>query len=71
MKLVQFKNGFYAIRRLTIFGYKFMDLTSPGFWWGKRSRFFSDCLGARDDCIRAYTLARDLKHDYGKVVEKW
>lgn len=44
LKIVKFKNGKYAIRRLWIFGYEYLDLENPGLFWGKRSRHYGDCL---------------------------
>lgn len=44
VKLVKLGN-FYAVRKgIWIFGYKYLDLKSFGFWWEKGERHFNDCL---------------------------
>lgn len=46
MKIVQFPNGQYAIRKGNhIFGYMYLDLTvNHEVWWDKKSKWFKDCL---------------------------
>lgn len=43
MKVVQFSNGTYGIRKLSILGYEYLDFKMPCFWWGLKSRFIDDC----------------------------
>lgn len=42
-KIVQFRDSTYGIRRLTIFGYRFLDLEHQTFWHSNKSVFFRDC----------------------------
>ncbi len=46
MKIIQFRNGQYAIRRYGLFGYMFKDLIHR-YWWHKTTQFFEDCLTKR------------------------
>jgi hypothetical protein len=40
MKIVQFKDGRYGIRKLTIFGYRFLGKgTEKDYWWGVIKEF--------------------------------
>ena len=55
MKIVQFIDGSYAIRkRKGIFGeYYYLDLNSPSyFWWKQSSRHFTGCKTRRLDIIK-------------------
>ena len=48
MKLVEFKNGSFGVRKATLFGYAYLDLRGIGFWWSRRdSSFSSYCRGSR------------------------
>lgn len=49
MKLVEFSNGNYGVRGYWLFGWSFYDLKSHGFLWRRRSRFFIDCQGTREE----------------------
>ena len=44
MKIVKFKDGTYGVRKWFGF-YLYQDLTIPGLWWSRNSKFFSDCRG--------------------------
>jgi hypothetical protein len=55
MKIVKFKDGTYAIRRLNIFpfmwGYHYKDLRSKGsYWWKIDEEYFSECKGTLQEC---------------------
>jgi hypothetical protein len=39
MHICKFKDGKYAIRRLTINGWEYLDLKA-GYWWRRKSRWF-------------------------------
>lgn len=42
LRLVQFSDGFYAIRKGWIF-YSYKDLCSRDIWWTKGDVYFRDC----------------------------
>jgi hypothetical protein len=45
MKIVQFKDGLYAIRKVSLSGYQYKDLSHP-YWWTRASQFMDDCKTA-------------------------
>lgn len=45
MKIVKFSDGKYGVRKWTLFGYEYLDLLQPVFWWGLDSTFFGYCHG--------------------------
>ena len=49
--IVKFDTGEFAIRK-GWFTYKYLDLTSPHFWWGCCDVFFEDSLTKEEDKIR-------------------
>ena len=75
MKIVQFKDGSYAIRRYSLFSFtwKYMDLRSRVFWTKKSSVFFRDCITMDFDFVKEAYLkelvgAYDRRFDFGKGV---
>jgi len=66
MKIVQFKNGKYGIRKW-FFGWKFADLKLKGrYWWPVWSDYYSDCQGTKENVIEIY--GQLPYKDFGKVV---
>ena len=65
MKVVQFKDGTYGVRRrFLFFFFQYRDLRDPEYWWSASSKYF------RSDCrTKDYQLALSFaKPDYGKVI---
>ena len=45
MKIVKFKNGKYALRRFSLFGWEYMDLRdNEDYWWYRSSAPYLNCL---------------------------
>lgn len=58
MKLVQFSNGKYGIRRGNwLTGYRFKDLRHA-FWWSADSGWIEDCMGTLDEAMAHYKPMR-------------
>ena len=49
MKLIEFSNGTFGVRRYWFFGWHFMDLKSTNFAWNKGDLYFSHCQGTREE----------------------
>lgn len=58
-KIVQFIDGTFGVRRRSIFGYMYLDLVSPSFWWGRGDKFMHDCKGSKELAQRAYNIMYD------------
>jgi hypothetical protein len=58
-KIVQFTDGTFGVRRMSFFGYEYLDLTSPRFWWQRGSTFMDDCRGSEELARRAYSIVYD------------
>lgn len=54
MKIVQFKDGTYGIRRLTFSGFEYLDFNQPEYWWDIKSRPFCDCKTSKEEVLKAY-----------------
>ena len=51
MKLVQFDDGTYGVRKGLI-RYRFRDLRSPiNYWWAADNPFFKDCKGTLSEAM--------------------
>ena len=48
MKLVEFNNGTFGIRKNWFFGWWFADLRSQGFTWRRGGAYFTHCQGTRE-----------------------
>jgi hypothetical protein len=63
MQIVKFKNGKYALRRWTIFGFEYLSRYTNDCWWG---------IGrAQDRCVGTFEQIQELKDnisDFGKPV---
>ena len=45
MKIVKFNNGKYAIRKFSLFGWKYMDLRDDrSYWWHRSCEPYPNCL---------------------------
>ncbi len=67
MKIIQFKNGPYAIRKWSFWRmkYLYLDLVDNGFWWSQEDRHFDDCLTNSKTLIeRVYNLYKEK----GRVI---
>lgn len=55
MRLVEFENGKWGVRRFTPFvGFEYLDLDNTEDWWDRSDRFFCGCLAdSREDALRA------------------
>jgi hypothetical protein len=53
MKIVEFNNGKFGIRKSFIFS-SFIDLKCPSITWVKREYHFIDCQGPLEQCINVY-----------------
>ena len=53
--------GAFAIRKLTLFGYEYLDLgaIAVDFWWSRGSPYFDSCLGGEEK-------VRDIYKKYNK-----
>lgn len=51
MKLVQFSNGKWGVRRGFWPSYRFADLKNPSFWWDQSSGFLPDCMGTKEQAL--------------------
>lgn len=78
MKIVKFKDGKYAIRRIdrrttlleflmSAYLFEYKDLDSP-YWFGINDLYFKDCKGTKKQCIAEFRKLCN-KDDYGEVVE--
>ena len=47
LKLVEFEDGTFGVRRGWWSFHEFLDLQNPIFWWQQGGRFFRDCTGTR------------------------
>lgn len=56
MRIVEFENGQFAIRKWRLFGWVYLDLGDKGFWWEQSSKWFHHCL--TDDKGRLVALVR-------------
>ena len=66
MKIVQFKNGKYAIRRMSIYGYEF--LTQHGTWFSLESfKKLSITLG--DNSLSRIKAIYDELNDVGNIIK--
>lgn len=63
MKVVEFNNGKYAIRKLTLFGYRYYSL-SCHYWWSIDS-CASYCQGDFDTVLARFHDA----NDYGTPIK--
>lgn len=55
MKLIQFSNGKFGVRRGVWPFYSYRDLRSFGtFWWFKYSTYFKDCMGSEESARKLY-----------------
>jgi len=62
MKLVKFYDGTYGVRKWTLFGYEYADLTNSNtHWWGKNCMFFSGCK--IEDKEKAIAFINRAKHE--------
>lgn len=45
MKLVQFEDGEFGIRKFSFFhaGFVYFDLRDQDYWWGRKSKYFRNC----------------------------
>ena len=71
MKVVQFRDGRYGIRKLTIFGYKFLGKdNSENYWWGMKEFIPLRAAMSKDAVINRWNLLKKSKIiDNGKVVK--
>ena len=68
MKIVEFKDGTYAIRRWFILGYQYLDLESENIiWWNKDDTCFDDCLTTDFEYIKEKfkNYKKPKNEDYG------
>ena len=65
MKIVKFKDGSYGIRKITLFGFLFLDLAnSRNHWWAKY-KYPNDIKGTLDIVTKAF----ENINDYGTPVK--
>jgi hypothetical protein len=64
MKIVEFKDGTFAVRRWVLLGYEYKSLASSN-WWGKRDNSFNNCKGTREQAEREFNRLTD----HGKPVK--
>lgn len=64
-KIVQFHNKTYAIRKWTLFGYRYLDLKCEGKWWGRESMWFKDCLTVD---LNKVLEELEFKRSYGDTI---
>ena len=67
-RIVKFDSGKFSIRK-GWFTYKYLDLTSPRFWWASNDVYFEDCLTREEDKIRII-FDRLINKDKATVVFK-
>lgn len=65
MKIVEFENGRFGVRKLTLFGYRFLNIECPHDWKRQGSAYFDHCMCSKESAIKAMSVLR--KHEY-KVV---
>jgi hypothetical protein len=52
-KICEFNNGKFGIERKSfLFGREYQDLKAPNFWWNQGDKFFADCMGTVEECIK-------------------
>ena len=61
MKIVKFKDGTYGIRKLSLFGYKYLDIH---YWYYRLDRYFCDCKITLEKAVQKM----DLLEDKGTIV---
>ncbi len=58
IELVQINTnlGNFAIRKLTLFGYRYLDLgaSAVDMWWSRGSEYFDECLDSADKVVDIY-----------------
>lgn len=68
MKIVEFENGRFGVRKLTLFGYKFLNMDCPHEWQRQGSAYFNQCMKNKDTAIKAMTALS--KNEYKVVSEE-
>lgn len=74
MKIVQFKDGSFGIRRLNVFGYEFLGRdTTEDYWWYLKKYIPMHAKMTRAEVIDRWKLFRPCKQkkqcfDHGAVV---
>ncbi len=60
-RIVKFKDGRYAIRRLTVGGFRYKDLTlHRDHWWSFGSIYMVDCKGTFESVIQEVDRGKPL-----------
>ena len=56
IELVKINRCCFAIRKLTLLGYRYLDLSacSVDYWWSRDSEYFDECLGGIDEVKDIY-----------------
>ena len=68
MKLVEFENGRFGVRKLTLFGYVFLNMVSPHIWERQGSAYFNQCMRNKNAAINAIDSLS--KHKYTVLDEE-
>jgi len=68
MKLVEFEDGTFGIRKFWFFGWYFVDLFSKGYSWTQSSEHFPDCKRTREHAENILSNLKPKKLPY-KVVK--
>lgn len=78
MKIVQFKNGKYGLRKgWHKFNYKYKDLSSSlrnsnninGFWWSRDNMYFKDCEGTLERVKHIKSIYDGPLIDFGTILD--
>ena len=63
MKLVEFENGKFGVRLYWFFGWYFRDLqASRNYFWSRKSRWFSECQGNREQAEALLSPKQKFKY---------
>ena len=57
-KLVQFRDGRYAVRAW-FFGYKYLSLKNSGYVWRQPSNVEDYCKGTKEEALKALAVQQD------------
>ena len=71
--LAQLRNGFYAIRRLTLIGYEFLDCAPKTYWWQSEYYVLQHCkfntIGEAQIRLEQYQAQVKNRKQFSKRVE--
>lgn len=67
MKIVEFENGRFGVRKLTLFGYRFLNIEIPHIWMKNGDPYFNQAMKSKYAAVKAMRLLGKQKN---KVVNE-